>query len=126
MAYLSIEEFKAMGGAAEDAAAFTRHEMKARRLIDRLTHGRIQNEIPVRDAVKMCMHDLIRAMAEDEALVGMSGREASAVSNDGVSVSYAVQGSAGAAGRYVGIVRSWLDGERAGSGVQLLYCGVDT
>lgn len=125
MAYLSIEEFKAMGGAAEDANAFARHEMKARRLIDRLTHGRIQNETPVRDAVKMCMHDLIRAMAEDEALAGASGREVSAVSNDGISVSYAAQNGAGAAGRYTGIVRAWLDGERAENGVQLLYCGVD-
>lgn len=124
MAYLSIEEFKSLGGDM-DEAAFNRHEMKARRLIDRMTHGRIQNETPVRETVKMCMHDLIRAMAEDESLAGAGGREVSAVSNDGVSVSYATQGSMAAAGRYARIVLGWLDGERSERGVQLLYCGVD-
>ena len=124
MAYLNIDEFKEMGGDVE-AGAFARYETKARRLIDRLSHDRIRNEDPVRETVKMCMHDLIRAMAEDEALAGTGGREVVSASNDGVSVSYATQEGGTAAARYTGIVRAWLDGERAENGVHLLYCGVD-
>lgn len=124
MAYLSIEEFATIGGEM-DNAAFYRHEMKARRLIDRMTHGRIREEEPAREAVKMCMHDLIRAMAEDEALAGAGGREVTAVSNDGVSVSYAAQGNGSPGSRYAGIIRAWLDEESTDKGVRLLYCGVD-
>ena len=123
MAYLTIDEYREMGGSM-DEAAFKRHEMKARRLIDRLTHGRIRDEDPARQTVKMCMFELMRAQAEDESIAGGSGREVAAVSNDGVSVSYAAQ-EGGAQKRYADIVRSWLDGESAESGVSLLYCGVD-
>lgn len=127
MAYLTMDEFEDMGGSAE-GSAFIRREWKARRLIDRLTHGRIRNEEPVRQAVKMCMFELICAQAEDEAIAGTGGREVAAVSNDGVSVSYATQGGHGsgaAHNRYAAIVRGWLDGEHTAAGVNLLYCGVD-
>ena len=123
--YLTHDEYTAMGGAAAPVK-FERLETKSRHLIDQLTHGRIRNEDPVRRAVKMCMFELISCMAADEAITGAGGREVAAVSNDGVSVTYAGSSSEGAAHRrHACIVRSWLDGERSESGVNLLYCGVD-
>ena len=123
MAYLTLDDFKKMGGTA-DEAAFERYEMKARRLIDRMTHGRIANEDPVRRAVQLCTFELIAAMAAEEAAGGIGGREITAMSNDGVSVSYAQQ-VGGMNARLAGIVRAWLDGEHTESGVHLLYAGVD-
>ena len=122
--YLTYDDYTAMGGAA-DPVKFERMETKSRRLIDKMTHGRIRNEDPVRRVVKMCMFEMISCMAADEAMTGAGGREVTAVSNDGVSMTYASQGEGGTSKRMAAIVKEWLDGESTPDGINLLYCGVD-
>ena len=120
--YLTYDEYMQMGGNI-DAALFPRFEAKARKRIDALTFGRLIDESPVRESVRMCMFELIQAMYEDEALAGASGRDVSAASNDGVSVTYDASRSAPA--RYGAIVRGWLLGETDAHGCNLMYAGVN-
>lgn len=125
--YLTYDEFENMGGSIAEEV-FPRFEMKARKRLDAVTFGRLMDENPARECVKMCMCELISAMYEDERVAGASGREVSAVANDGVSVTYASGGGDGAAhgggARYTGIVRNWLTGEVDTNGVSLIYAGV--
>lgn len=121
--YVSYEEYMAYGGTV-GIIDFRRFEAKARRLIDRMTHGRCADEKPVRESVRMCMFELIGAMAANEAEAGYGGRELAAMSNDGVSVTYA--GNAGGfEKRLTDIVRMWLDSETTEDGVNLMYAGVN-
>lgn len=116
-----------MGGGAPQSA-YPRLEAKARAQLNRLTFGRICGEDPVRENVKYCMFDLISAVEAKEGMGGMAvGREIAAMSNDGVSVSFAASGSGSAgasAARYAAIARSWLANETTACGIPLLYAGV--
>lgn len=124
MAYLTQDEFEEYGGVQGiGEEIFAKHELKARRLIDRMTHNRLQNEKTVRESVKMCMVELVGAMAAEEADGGAGSREIASMSNDGVSVTFR-QDSGGSGHRHALIVRSWLDGETAENGVNILYAGV--
>lgn len=128
--YLEYAQYENMGGTL-DETAYARYELKARRLIDRATHSRIAQETPVRDSVKYCMFELINTMYAQESMDAISaGREISAMSNDGVSISFAgtntsESGVQMSVSRYLRTVRMWLDGENTSDGVPLLYAGVD-
>jgi hypothetical protein len=119
--YLTIEEYAGMGGTLDDAT-YARCAVRADALITRMTHGRIQDESPVRECVKYAAFDLAEAIAAD-ARTGMDGAEVAAVANDGVSITYAAPETS--ARRYARIVRSYLDGQADVRGVPLLYAGVD-
>ena len=125
--YLNYDEYAGMGGGAPESA-FPRLEAKARAELNRLTFGRIAGEDPARQNVKFCMYDLICAIEADEGIAAMgAGREVSAMSNDGVSVSFAASASGGArsaAARYAAIARNWLSEECTACGIPLLYAGV--
>ena len=124
MEYLTLGDFERYGGIKGlDSKVFERYEMKARRLIDRMTHNRLQGEKTVRKAVTMCMVELVGAMAAEEADGGAGSKEIASMSNDGVSVTYRQDGGNSDHRRAL-IVRSWLDGETAANGVNLLYAGV--
>ena len=124
--YLTLDDWDEMGGDPKiDELVYNRHEFKARKLIDRMTRGRIINDSPVRDTVKYCMYDLVNAMIADETLSGASGQQVSSMSNDGVSITYATGESARASIRYAAIVRGWLSGETTDCGTPLMYAGVD-
>ena len=110
-----------MGGAIEEAS-FLRLEHKARALIDLKTFGRVQNDDPVRDAVKYACFDLIQAMHGMEAAAGCPDAAVQSMSNDGVSVTFAGAQSAGS--RYNAIIRSWLGSETTACGTPLLFAGV--
>lgn len=127
--YLYIDNYLDMGGTSMPDIRFERLEAKARALIDRMTFGRLRGEDPVRDSVKYCMFDLIDAMVSDDKLETITGgRDIASMSNDGVSVTFASAGSAGALSaqnRYAGIVRNWLLHETDANGYGLMYAGVD-
>lgn len=122
MEYLSFDDFEEYGGSDVSEEQYVRYEMKARRLIDQMTHKRLQGEKTVRECVKMCMVELVGAMAAEEAGGGAGSKEIAAMTNDGVSVTFRQDGSSRQ--RQVMIVRSWLDGETAENGIPLLYAGV--
>jgi hypothetical protein len=119
MVYLTYEEYSGYGGTL-DEFAYSRYEFKARQIIDSLTHGRISNDDPVRQAVKLAMVDLVNAIADD---AGNNGREIQSMGNDGVSVAYTTAGSARA--RHAEIVCDYLENETTDEGVPILYAGVD-
>lgn len=117
--YLDYGQYLQMGGEL-DEDVFIRLEARARKCIDRLTHGRLRSEIPVRESVKQAMWGLMTAMQENDE---HSGRAVESLTNDGVSVKYAAGGDGNA--RYAQIVREYLGDETAASGVGLMYAGVD-
>ena len=125
--YLTYEEYAGMGGGA-NVDAFTRLEAKARAQLDRMTYGRITGENPVRQNVKYCMFDMIDALDAGESIAAMAGgREVSAMSNDGVSISFAASGSGSARksmARLAAIAHEWLANETTKCGIPLLYAGV--
>lgn len=129
--YLTYNDYSDLGGTLDvDEEIYARFELKARRLMDRATRGRLASESPVRDCVKYCMLELIDAMYADEAFTAAyAGRDIASMSNDGVSVSFAAGSQNSAAqdthARYLAKIRAWLDGETTSSGVSLLYAGVD-
>lgn len=124
---LEFDEYSDMGGVIQDEAAYKRHAARAEATIDRMTHGRIRNEFPVRESVKYAAFDLIESMFAD-AQSAEGGREIASMSNDGMSISY-VQGGGTVqqerARRYAGIVREYLECETDANGTALLYAGVD-
>ena len=126
--YLEYSDYAQMGGELEPDV-YERLGAKAERLIDRATHGRLQQMADVSKPVKYCIMELIGALQADESLGGMAaGREISSMSNDGVSVSFASSGASAAmaaSARHMAIIREWLDGEVTEDGVQLLYAGCD-
>lgn len=124
MGYLTLGDFVRYGGSNIGEKLFERFELKARRLIDQMTHNRLQGEKEVRECVKMCMVELVGAMVAEEADGGAGAKEIASMSNDGVSVTFR-QDSGGSGHRQAMIVRSWLQGEISAKGVSLLYAGVD-
>lgn len=125
--YLSYEEYQGMGGGAEESA-FLRMEAKAEAEINRLTLGRLKGETELSTNVRYCMFEMIEMLCAEQNLAAMAaGREISAVSNDGVSMSFSA-GSSGARGlsaRMAAIARSYLADETTACGIPLLYAGVD-
>lgn len=125
--FLTYEEYAGMGGGAQKGA-FPRLEAKARAQLNRLTFGRLAGSEDVSENVKYCMFEMIGAIEAEEDMGGIAaGREISAMSNDGVSVSFGSSGSGGArssAAKYAAIARSWLANETTACGIPLLYAGV--
>lgn len=122
--YLTYDEYLDMGGKEIDEEVFDRYNARTNATITRMTHGRILNESPVRNSVKYAAYDLVTAFLADESLGAIAaGREIAAMSNDGVSMTFASGASSSV--RYAGIVREWLGAEATSNGVPLLYVGVD-
>lgn len=122
--YLKYDDFEDMGGIVNEDS-YERLEMKARMQIDRATFGRLTalDAAVIPKSVKFCMYDLITAIAAEEATGGIaSGRSVTAMSNDGVSLSFG--GGKSEAARYRGIIHSWLAEEVDACGTPLLYAGV--
>lgn len=116
--YLNYDEYEQMNGTLEEEV-FAPLAMRAQKLIDRMTHGRLQGEESVRESVKQAMFCLIGAMAEADS---HGGRAVQALTNDGVSIKY-MPGSVLL--QYRQIVREFLADEKSAAGVGLMYAGVD-
>lgn len=128
--YLTYAEYTAapFNGELEEEV-YTTLEYRARKVIDRATHGRIADETEVREAVKYCVYDLVTLYAGTSAsMEAISGGIAS-MSNDGVSVTYGGFGglspTAVIAGRESGILKQYLSMECTESGVPILWAGVE-
>lgn len=124
--YLEHAAYREMGGTLEEGNVYLRYAERADSIISRMTHGRIRDETPVRPCVQYAAYALIEAMRADDAQ-GASGKEAVAMSNDGMSVSYASSGNASMdrARRYAAIVGDYLQFESDANGTPLIYAGVD-
>lgn len=125
--YLTYDEYYDMGGAMTDEDAYARHAARADAIINRMTHGRIKDESPVRPCAMYAAFALIEAMHSD-SIAASDGREIASMTNDGMSVTYTNGGSSATIERnkrYAGIVREYLEYETDANGTLILYAGVD-
>lgn len=122
-AFLTLDDYKALGGADLDAVTFLRLERRSRSLINQLTFDRIKSEQPVRESVRYCTFEIIRMLAAAES-IDTSGRTISSQSNDGVSVTYANMSDGERRRKVAETVRIWLGDEVDAEGTRLLYAGV--
>ncbi|MDR2046527.1 MAG: hypothetical protein LBP79_01250 [Clostridiales bacterium] len=123
MRYLSYTEYRNLGGNL-DVAAFTRQIFRAEKKVDIHTVGRLIREPEISVTVKACLRRLVDYMhTTDGAESG--GKTVSAVSNDGVSVTYAAAPTqAEITAKEEAIIYEYLARETDGDGVPLLYRGV--
>lgn len=113
------------GKADMDSAAFSRAEFRARKIVDRLTQGRVKAMREVPEAVKMLMVELITLEATQGADVAENPAITS-FSNDGYSETYADPLTMERVKQLEeNLILEYLDGETDDNGVPLLYMGVD-
>ena len=129
MAYLTYDEYEQMGGQLSEAA-FSTLEFRASKAVDTLTHGRVADEQPVREAVKLAVYALVGEMdADEKRAAAYDGRDVQSMSNDGVSVTFSAVAAGGDAARaqnarYNNVLKAFLFGEVTEDGVPLIYAGV--
>lgn len=118
MAYLTFAEYHTLGGSCKEAT-FVRFEATARAHIDRLTHGRVKNETPTREAVKLLSADIIDLLSGSEkgAKSGMQS-----FSNGVLSATYLSDHQVRT--RIAAMARTHLATEVTADGVSLLFAGV--
>lgn len=125
--FLTYDEYEDMGGRC-DEDTYPRMEAKARAELNRLTLGRLKGMGEMSSNVQYCMYEMIEAICAEESFAAMTaGREISAMSNDGVSMSFSASGSGARAlsMRLAAIARVYLADETTADGIPLLYAGVD-
>ena len=86
--YIDIEYYKSNGGIDMTDAAFSRNEFRARKVVDRLTQGRLQNMAQVPEAVKRLMVELV-SLEANQGAEQMQHQAVASFSNDGYSETYA-------------------------------------
>jgi hypothetical protein len=123
MRYLSYNEYRDFGGKAE-VMDFMRYIFKAEKTVDIYTFQRLVDAPTVSATVKACLRELVDYLrASDDA--GADGQKISAMSNDGVSVTYAaVPTETDKQFKAYTIIAEYLTGEKDGNGTPLLYRGV--
>lgn len=107
-----------------DDAAFSRNEFRARKLVDRLTQGRVKNMKAVPEAVKRLMVELVTMESTQGAEI-TERKSVTSFSNDGYSETYADP----LTGEQVkeiecNLVSEYLSEETDDEGTPLLYLGV--
>ena len=106
-------------------AAFARNEFKARKLIDRLTQGRVSKMETVPESVQMLMVELIDLESSQGSEL-MKNQPVTSFSNDGYSETYAEPLTAERVRQLEEeLIYQYLSGETDGRGTPLLYLGVD-
>ena len=107
-----------------DDAAFSRNEVRARKIVDRLTQGRVKNMAAVPEAVKRLMVELVTLESTQGAEI-TERKSVTSFSNDGYSETYADP----LTGEQVKemeckLVSEYLSGETDDEGTPLLWLGV--
>ena len=82
--YLSYAEFLDMGGTTFNMSEseYLKHERHAENYLNRLTHGRVKNESPVRENVKAAIFDLIPLFKREEEYAPTVGSGITSMSSD--------------------------------------------
>ena len=122
--YIDLEYFITNGGAEMTDAAFSRNEFRARKLVDRLTQGRVQNMAQVPEAVKRLMVELV-TMEATQGAEQLQHQAVTSFSNDGYSETYA-DPLTGERVKEIEceLVEEYLSGEVDDNGTPLLFLGV--
>lgn len=123
--YIDIAYYKENGGEGTMTdAAFSRNEFRARKVVDRLTQGRVKNMAKVPEAVKRLMVELVGLEANQGAEL-LQHQAVSSFSNDGYSETFAEPLTEERVKEIEHrLVNEYLSEEVDDSGIPLLYLGV--
>ena len=122
--YIDIEYYKSNGGIDMTDAAFSRNEFRARKVVDRLTQGRLQNMAQVPEAVKRLMVELV-SLEANQGAEQMQHQAVASFSNDGYSETYADPLTGERVKEIESeLVMEYLSEEVDDHGVPLLFLGV--
>jgi len=121
--YITYAFFTDNGGSTVTEAAFPPLEYRARKLVDRLSQGRVQRMASVPEAVQRLMVELVNV----ESVGGSQTVLAPAVSsfsNDGYSETYAAPATLeNIEAAETALIRQYLAGECDDAGTPLLWLG---
>ena len=122
--YIDLTYYKANGGREMTEAAFSRNEFRARKLVDKLTQGRVNNMAQIPEAVKRLMVELVSLESTQGAEL-MQNQAVNSFSNDGYSETYA-DPLTGERVKEIEceLILEYLSEELDDSGTPLLYLGV--
>lgn len=122
--YIELEYYLVNGGREMTEAAFSRNEFRARKLVDRLTQGRIKAMAAVPEAVKRLMVELVTLEATQGAEI-TENQAVTSFSNDGYSETYA-DPLTGERVKEIecDLISEYLSDETDDNGTPLLYLGV--
>lgn len=123
--YIDFDYYVCHSEKVLDDAAFTRCEFRARKLVDKLTQGRVQRMEQVPEAVKMLMLELITMEATQGAEL-LKNQLVTSFSNDGYSETYADPLTSERVKEIeCELISEYLSEETDDNGIPLLYLGVD-
>lgn len=122
--YIERSYYLGNGGREMDDAAFSRNEFRARKLVDKLTQGRVKNMAVIPEAVKRLMVELVSLEATQGAELTQQ-QAVTSFSNDGYSETYA-DPLTGERVKEIEceLISEYLSEEVDDNGVPLLYLGV--
>ena len=123
--YIDLTFYWQNGGTADlDDVAFSRFEFRARKLVDKLTQGRVKNMAQAPEAVKRLMVELVSLEATQGAEL-MQHQAVTSFSNDGYSETYA-DPLTGERVKEIecNLISEYLSEEVDDNGVPLLFLGV--
>lgn len=122
--YIELDYYLANGGTDMGDVAFARNEYRARKIVDRLTQGRVKDMAEVSEAVKHLMVELVTLEATQGASA-LKNQPVTSFSNDGYSETYAQPLTAETVkGIEMDLVVDYLAEETDDTGTPLLYLGV--
>lgn len=122
--YIDLEYYKSNGGIDMTDAAFARNEFRARKLVDRLTQGRVQNMAQVPEAVKRLMVELV-SLEANQGAEQLQHQAVTSFSNDGYSETYADPLTGERVKEIESeLVTEYLSGETDDNSTPLLWLGV--
>lgn len=123
--YIDLPYYKSNGGKADMTdAAFARNEFRARKLVDKLTQGRVKNMAEPPEAVKRLMVELVSLEVTQGAEI-VENQAVQSFSNDGYSETYA-EPLTGERVKQIecDLISEYLSGETDQNGTPLLWLGV--
>lgn len=124
--YIDYVYFQENGGTSGiTSATFARDEFRARKLVDKLTQGRVAKMMKVPEAVELLMVELI-LMEQTQGTALLDNQPVTSFSNDGYSETYADPLTADRVKELeMELIHQYLAGETDDNGTPLLYLGVD-
>lgn len=123
--YIDLIYYQQNGGKEDMTdAAFSRNEYRARKLVDKLTQGRVKNMANIPEAVKRLMVELVSLEANQGAELAVH-QAVTSFSNDGYSETFA-DPLTGERLKEIEceLISEYLSGEVDDNGTPLLYLGV--
>ena len=122
--YIDLSYYTGNGGAEMTAAAFSRLEFRARKIVDRITQGRVKEMPEPPESVKRLMVELVTLEATQAGELA-ANQPVTSFSNDGYSETYAQPLTAETVKQIeLDLIVEYLADEKDHNGTPLMYLGV--